>query len=135
MSTTGGEQQPSNLQEEHALRAANDEWATALAHKDGSALARIMSDDFVLAYPFEGDDKDQFISDILNGELKVESLEPHDVTFRVSASTGIVFGSETANWYYRGRDLSGPYRFVRVYLRGETGWQILALHLCLPSHR
>ena len=135
MSTTDGEQQTTSQQEEHELRAANDEWARALAEKDEASLVRIMSDDFVLAYPFEGDDKDQFISDILNGELRVESLEPHDVTFRVSGTTGVVFGSETANWFYRGRDLSGSYRFVRVYSRKETGWQIVALHLCLPSHR
>ena len=135
MSTQGGEQQDSTLHEEHALRAANDEWARALAQKDEAALKRMMSEDFVLAYPFEGDDKDQFISDILNDELRVESLEPHDVTFRVSNSTGIVFGYETANWYYRGRDLSGPYRFVRVYAKTGAGWQIVALHLCLPSHR
>ena len=130
-----GDQELTNMHEEHALRDANEEWVRALALKDGPALARIMADEFVLAYPFEGDDKDQFISDIINGDLRVESLEAHDVTFRVSDSTGVVFGSETANWFYRGRDLSGPYRFLRVYSRKETGWKILALHLCLPSHR
>jgi ketosteroid isomerase-like protein len=120
--------------DESDLRDANNEWARALADKDGDALARVIADDFVLAFPFEGEDKGMFIADVLSGDLKVESLVPHGVTIRVSGQTGIVFGSETANWYYRARDLSGPYRFVRVYTKQQGRWQIVALHLCFP-HR
>ena len=116
------------------LVLANEEYIRALAERDEATLNRIMSDDFVLAYPFEGDDKGQFIADVLAGELKVESLEAHGATIRVAGDTGLVFGSETANWRYRGRDLSGLYRFVRVYSRQEGRWQIVALHLCVP-HR
>ena len=115
------------------LKLANEEWARALAQQDRAALDRIMADDFVLAYPFEGDDKGQFISDVLTGELKVDSLTPHDAMVRISGTTGLVFGSETANWYYRGRNLSGHYRFLRVYTKDNGRWQIVALHLCAPN--
>jgi len=120
---------------EHELRRANEEWVRALAERDGPALDRIMADDFVLAYPFEGDDKSQFIADVLSGEVKVESLQPHGVTMRALGGTGIVFGTETANWHYRSRDLSGTYRFLRVYTRQQGIWKIVALHLCSPTHR
>ena len=90
---------------ENELKLANEEWMRALASRDGAALDRIMSHDFVLAYPFEGDDKEQFIADVLAGEVKVDSLQGHDVTMRVSGETGLIFGSETANWHYRGRNL------------------------------
>jgi ketosteroid isomerase-like protein len=115
---------------EEELRLANEEWARALAQRDEAALDRIMAQDFVLAYPFEGDDKSQFISDVIKGEVRVNSLTPHDSTMRVSGSTGLIFGSETANWYYRGRNLSGNYRFLRVYTKEDGRWQIVALHLC-----
>lgn len=130
-----GPQSATDLQAEQELRRANDEWARALAQRDEAALDRVMANEFVLAYPFEGDDKGQFIADVLTGEVKVESLEAHGATMRVSGGTGIVFGTETANWHYRGRDLSGLYRFVRVYTRKEGRWQIVALHLCSPAHR
>jgi ketosteroid isomerase-like protein len=117
------------------LRRANDDWAEALAQRDKTALDRIMADDFTFAYPFEGDDKWQFIADVVAGDVRVESLEPRDTTVRVFGGTGLVFGSETANWHYRGRDLSGFYRFVRVYTRRWDIWQIVSLHLCSPTHR
>ena len=125
----------SNTNSELEIREVNAEWATALAQRDGSALNRIMSNDFVSAYPFEGDDKEQYIAAVVAGDLKVDSLVDRDVTFRVSGGTAIVFGSETANWHYKGRDLSGTYRFLRVYSKQDGRWQIVALHLCSPTHR
>lgn len=116
------------------VKQANAEWARALRQRDEAALDRILADDFVLAYPFEGDDKGQFIDDVLSGEVKVDSLESHGTTIRVSGGTGVVFGSETANWHYRGRDLSGNYRFLRIYTWKDGRWQIVALHLCSPGH-
>lgn len=135
MGTSADEGQHSDPQIEQELRWANEEWARALAQRDGAALNHLMADDFVLAYPFEGDDKEQFIADVLAGEVKVESLEAHDATIRVAGGTGIVFGSETATWHYRGRNLSGLYRFVRVYTRQGGRWRIMALHLCSLAHR
>lgn len=123
-----------HAQLEQELRRTNDEWAKALEQRDKGALEHIIADDFVLASPFEGDDKGQFISDVVAGVLRVESLEARDTTVRVAGATGIVFGSETANWHYRERNLSGPYRFVRVYTRQQDAWQIVALHLCSPGH-
>jgi ketosteroid isomerase-like protein len=124
-----------NSQTKQQLTSANEEWIRALAQRDEAALDHIMSDDFVLAYPFEGDDKGQFIADVIAGELTVESLEAHGATVRVAGNAGLVFGSETANWHYRGRDLSGLYRFLRVYTWQDGRWRIVALHLCSPSHR
>lgn len=121
-------------QAKQQLTLANEEWITALAQQDETALNRIMAESFVMAYPFEGDDKEQFIADIVAGEIKVQSLQAHEATVRVVGDAGIVFGSETANWHYRGRDLSGLYRFIRIYTQQHGKWQIIALHLCFP-HR
>ena len=115
---------------ERELKLANEEWTRALSQKDRDALDGIMADEFELAYPFEGDDKGQFISDVVNGVVTVESLTPHSATTRVSGNTGLIFGSETAKWHYRNRDLSGTYRFLRVYTRQDGRWRIVALHLC-----
>ncbi len=126
---------PAKISElERDLKWTNEEWVRALAQRDGAALSQIIADEFELAYPFEGDDKDQFISNVINGEVRVESLEPHSTTIRVSGGTGLVFGTETANWHYRDRNLSGTYRFIRVYTRQHGKWQIVTLHVCALHH-
>lgn len=119
---------------ERELRRVNEEWARALAQRDGAALNGLMTDDFLVAFPFDGDDKGQFIADVVAGEVRVGSLQAHSATMLVSGATGLVFGSETAKWHYKDRDLSGTYRFLRVYTRQKGIWQILALHLCAPRH-
>lgn len=130
-----GQQAATNPQVEQELKRINDEWAEALAQRDGAALDRIMADDFMFAYPFDGDDKGQFIADVVRGEVSVKALAARDATVRVYEGTGVIFGSETANWQYRGRDFSGPYKFFRVYARRQGRWQLVILHLCPTAHR
>jgi hypothetical protein len=59
---------------EQQLRQMNAEWVKALVRGDGETLDRIMADDFFFAYPMEGDDKAQFISDVTSGVIRVEYL-------------------------------------------------------------
>jgi hypothetical protein len=63
--------QPSKIETEQLLREMTDEWAKALVSGDGGVLSRIMAEDFFFAYPFEGDDKEQFIDDVTSGEVKI----------------------------------------------------------------
>ncbi|HEX4899653.1 MAG TPA: nuclear transport factor 2 family protein [Pyrinomonadaceae bacterium] len=119
---------------EQELRQVNEEWAKALAQRDRAALERIIADDFVLAYPFDGDDKSQFIDYVIRGDLTIGALESREENLRVLDQIGVVFGSETAHWLYRGRDLTGPYRFVRVYTWRDGRWQMIILHVCSLAH-
>src|SRR5436190_23181982 len=59
---------------EQHLRQMNDEWVKALVRGDVETLDRVMADDFFFAYPMEGDDKSQCISDVASGEMRVEYL-------------------------------------------------------------
>jgi hypothetical protein len=81
------DKEPTNFELERELRRANEEWVRALAQRDGTTLRQMIADEFELAYPFEGDDKDQFVSNVINGEVRVESLEPHSATIRVSGGS------------------------------------------------
>src|SRR5947209_20283322 len=52
------------------IHQMNEEWVKAFACADAEALDRIMADDFAFTYPLEGDDKSQFISDLVSGAMK-----------------------------------------------------------------
>ena len=122
--------QPAHIESEQQLRQMNDEWVKALVRRDGETLKRIMADDFVFTYPLEGDDRDQFISDIESGALFVEYLNREHVTVRIWGNTGIVTGLDSAKWIYNGREFVGQYKIVHVYSRRDERWQLVAVQAC-----
>jgi hypothetical protein len=72
------------------LRQLNDDWVKALVRRDSVTLDRIMADDFVFAYPMEGDDKTQFIDDVVSGDLNVQLLTRANVTVRIWGHTAVL---------------------------------------------
>ena len=120
----------SKIQVEQLLRQMNDEWVKALVRGDGETLGRIMADDFVFAYPMEGDDKNQFISDIVSGDIRVEYLSRENVFVRIWGSTAVLTGKDSARWFYKGRDFSGHYKIIHVYSQREGQWQLCSVQAC-----
>lgn len=122
--------QTAHIETEQQLRQMNDEWVKALVRRDGDTLNRIMADDFVFTYPLEGDDRDQFISDVVSGVLFVEYLNREQVTVRIWGNTGIVTGLDSAKWVYHGREFVGQYKIVHVYASRDDRWQLVAVQAC-----
>jgi hypothetical protein len=121
---------PTAIEVERHLRQLDDEWIKALVRRDGETLERIIADDFVFAYPLEGDDKAQFISDVTAGNLKVEHLTREQVSVRVFGNTAVLTARDSATWLYHGRELSGQYKIIKVYSLREGRWQLCAFQAC-----
>ncbi|MEK6283175.1 MAG: nuclear transport factor 2 family protein [Acidobacteriota bacterium] len=115
---------------EQLLRQMNDEWVKALVRGDGETLKRIMAEDFFFAYPMEGDDKEQFVSDVVSGEVRVEYLNRENVAVRVWGNTAVLTGKDSAKWYYKGRDFSGHYKIIHVYSYRDNQWQLCSVQAC-----
>ncbi|MBA2527327.1 MAG: nuclear transport factor 2 family protein [Pyrinomonadaceae bacterium] len=120
----------SRIQTEQALRQMNDDWVKALVRADGATLDRIMADDFFFAYPMEGDDKTQFIGDVVSGDVRVEFLGRENVSVRIWGSTAVLTGRDSAKWYYQGRDFSGHYKIIHVYSLRDDRWQLVSVQAC-----
>ncbi len=121
---------PSHFEIEQQLRQMNDEWVKALVRKDVHTLDRIMADDFVFAYPMEGDDKTQFIDDVISGDLNVQQLVRTNVTVRIWGQTALLTAMDSAQWLYQGRDFSGHYKIVHVYANRDEQWRLVAVQAC-----
>lgn len=115
---------------EQQLRQMNDEWVKALVRRDATTLDRIMADDFVFFYPMEGDDKRQFIDDVVGGDLSVAQLTRANVTVRIWGETAVLSALDSVQWTYQGRDFSGKYKIVQIYSNRDTGWQMVAIQAC-----
>lgn len=120
----------SKVAAEQELRQLNDEWVKALVRRDTVTLERVMADDFVSAYPLEGDDKGQFIGDVVSGDLAVEYLNRENVTVRIWGDAAVLTGRDSAKWNYKGREFAGHYKILHVYSRRGERWQMVALQAC-----
>ncbi|HAF22274.1 MAG TPA: hypothetical protein DHU55_16460 [Blastocatellia bacterium] len=123
-------QPTSKIKIEQLLRQLNDEWVKALVRGDGETLDRIMADDFFFAYPFEGDDKAQLISDVASGDVRVEHLNRENVGVRIWGSTAVLTAKDSARWFYQGRDFSGHYKIIHVYTYRDDRWQLVSVQAC-----
>ena len=120
----------SKIKTEQLLREMNDDWVKALVRSDAESLDRIMADDFFFAYPFEGDDKAQFIDDVSSGDVRVEYITRENTAVRIWGSTAILTGKDSAKWYYKGRDFSGHYKIIHIYAHRNDRWQLVSVQAC-----
>ena len=124
---------PAKIETEQLLRQMNDEWVKALVRRDAETLHRIMAEDFFFAYPLEGDDRTQFISDVTSGDLKVEHITRHQVNVRIFGNTAVLTARDSAKWIYKGRELEGQYKVIQVYAERDNRWQLVAVQVCPMS--
>ncbi len=117
----------SRIEIEQELRQMSDEWVKALVRGDGDILDRIMSDDFYFAYPMEGNDKAEFISDVTSGQVRVEYLNRENITVRIFGEAAVLMALDRAKWFYQGRDFGGNYKILHVYARREGKWQLVCV--------
>ena len=120
----------SHIQIEQLLREMNDEWVKALVRNDGETLDRIMADDFLFAYPMEGDDKAQFIDDVVGGDIRVEFLSREKVSVKIWGDTAALTAKDSTKWFYHGRDFSGHYKVVNVYACRAGEWKLVLIQAC-----
>jgi hypothetical protein len=128
-----GEHSPDHalkIEIEQQLRQMNDEWVKALVRQDGEALNLIMADDFFFAYPFEGDGKEQFIDDVVSGDVKVEYLSRENVSVRIWGNTAVLTAKDSAKWFYQGHDYSGHYKVIQVYSYRNDQWRLVSVQAC-----
>ena len=120
----------SQIQIEQLLRQMNDDWLKALVRADSETLDRIMADDFFFAYPMEGDDKTQFIGDVVSGDIRVENVKRENISVRIWGDTAVLTGKDSARWWYQGHDYSGHYKVINVYSRRNDRWQLVSVQAC-----
>ena len=112
---------------EQELIKLEKEWADAVVKGDVAALDRILADDFV-STDFEGTlwDKAKGLAVLKSGEDKASSAVVDDMKARVYGDAAVVIGHATVKEIYKGKDLSGQYRFIDTFVKRGGRWQCVA---------
>jgi ketosteroid isomerase-like protein len=112
---------------EQAVRKLEDERRAALLRGDVAYYERVLADDYTGTGPDGAvSDKAQTIANAKAGNPRFESLAYDDMKVRVYGDTAVVTGRATIKGQNMGQDISGLARFLRVYVKRQGRWQLVA---------
>ncbi|HYO84762.1 MAG TPA: nuclear transport factor 2 family protein [Bryobacteraceae bacterium] len=114
---------------EQALMQIENELLAALLKGDPSANERYMANNVVLTGP-DGVvlDKTRINADLKAGVLKLQSSTISDMKVHVHGDTAVVVYATTDKGTYKGKDISGQYRWTDVFVRRNGDWRLIAGH-------
>lgn len=117
---TGGSVQQTLMQMER-------DWTKAALSKDAAAIDKIIADDWA-AIDFEGktETKAQALADLKSASSTLQSIDLGEMKVKVFGNTAVVMGSDTEKSTYKGKDSSGKYAWMDVFVNRNGKWQAVA---------
>ena len=109
------------------LEKLEKERADAVVKGDTAALDKMTADDYMLT-DVNGKmrSKAETMEAIKSGAIKITSNDIEDVKVHVYGNTAVVTGRSNAKGTIDGKDIEGPVRFTRVYVKRNGHWQSVA---------
>lgn len=111
-------------QTEQEIRNLEKELIQAILRRDSGFLHKILADEITVITP-HGDLFDKSAMANFDENLVNESIITDEIKVKIYDKTAVVTGRATIKSRYQELDLSGQYRFTRIYLKRED-WQIIA---------
>jgi ketosteroid isomerase-like protein len=126
---------PSTALENEATENAEKEimqlerdWGDALAKRDLVAVDRILGDDHIVITK-DGSVLTKAQELAKHGESADELFDFEPMKVRVFGDTAVVTGGHKEKSQYQGRDTSGHYRWMDVFVKRDGRWQAVASEL------
>jgi ketosteroid isomerase-like protein len=121
--STLGAQVPSSV--ERSLMKLENDWSMAWQKKDAAFLENLFANEYL------GTDQDGVTStkaqELANvSATNVTSFALTDMKVHVYGDTAVVTGVNTIKSTFKGRDMSGAYRFTDVFVKRDGRWQVVA---------
>ncbi|HEY1986825.1 MAG TPA: nuclear transport factor 2 family protein [Terracidiphilus sp.] len=112
----------------HEIDQLEQTWRDAIIHRNASAMDSLLADDYI-AITSNGtlQSKEQTLTNLKAGSLHFASIEFSDRKVRFYGQTALVTSRAEVNGGTADGDVSGSYRYTRVYVRDERGtWRIVS---------
>ena len=113
--------------DEHQVIQIEQELVNGLLAGDASPFERYLADTSVFTDP-DGTvmDKSRILNDIKSGDLKFQSSKPDDMKVRVYGDMAVATYGSTDKGSYKGKDISGRFRWTDVFVKRNGRWEIVA---------
>ncbi len=109
------------------IEGLESEWRASLVHNDVSTAEHLLADDY-LGINANGtlETKADAVASRRAGMLKLTQLNPTNLKIRVYGDTAVVVSRVQVQGTNDNRDISGLYRYTRVYNKRAGQWKIVS---------
>ncbi len=110
---------------EKELMKMEEECSAALTKGDATVLGGMLAESFYAVTP-DGNTqtKAQFVTELKAGDLKIESNKLSEMKVQLAdADMAVVTYQSTDKGTYKGKDISGQYRWTDVMVKRDGKWQ------------
>ena len=116
---------------EQEVRQAIKKYRTALLEKDAAALEQIWTDDYTFTNGAgETHSKAERLANLKSGATSLDSIsQEEEMKVRVHGNVAVATGRVTIKGQYSGKQASGQYQSINVWVKGAAGWQLIANQL------
>jgi ketosteroid isomerase-like protein len=113
---------------EQEVRQTIQKYRTALVQKDAATLERIWADDYTFTNGAgEIHSKADRLANLKSGATSLDSIsEEEDMKVRIHGNVAVATSRVTIKGQYSGKQTSGQYRSIHVWVKGAAGWQLVA---------
>jgi ketosteroid isomerase-like protein len=112
---------------ERELRQLEDKIADAVVRRDIAFVERVWADEFVYTgVRGEVKTKTDILAELKAGDLQFEVLKFDDVRVRVYGDAAVATGRATTKGRSKQGQISGEFRYTRVYVKRRGAWQLVA---------
>lgn len=112
----------------HEIDQLEQSWRNAILQQNVSALDSLLADDYI-AITANGtlQSKDDTLANLRSGNLHFGTIEFSDRKVRFYGNTALVTSKAEVSGAVGDSDISGSYRYTRVYVRDARGaWKIVS---------
>ena len=114
--------------------ALEAKWNEAYKRNDPAGMEALLADDFIITVE-DGTtfSKSGYLAHTADSELRVQISDMTDIRVRVHGTIAIVTGAYHEKGTSKGKGYESRDRFTDVWMKGNSGWQVIASHYSIPS--
>jgi hypothetical protein len=111
---------------EATIKKIEQELTDSILKSDPSAFEKYLTSDYLGIGPDGAtQNKSEFLADIKSGTLKLESSEMSDMKVQAAdPDMAVVVYRTNDKGTYKGKDITGEYRWLDVFVKHDGKWQI-----------
>jgi ketosteroid isomerase-like protein len=116
------------------ITALEAKWNDAYKRNDPAGMEALLADDFIITIE-DGTtfSKSGYLAHTADSDLRVQISDMTDLRVRVHGTLAIVTGAYHEKGTSKGKGYESHDRFTDVWIKGNSGWQVIASHYSIPS--